>query len=149
MAKAEIRTETEIDAPPTVVWDILTDFDAYREWNPFIPRARVDGQVVEGADIRIRVKPGLVGVPVTAELTAVEPERELQWTGQLPVPGLFGGRHTFELAPTDDGGTHLRHWEQFSGLLVSFLVDNDLEQSYHDLNDALARRANEWSETAH
>lgn len=142
MADAEIRTETEIDAPPAVVWEVLTDFESYRDWNPFITRA--SGRPVEGSDLRIRVNPpGGISVPITAELTAVDLERTLQWTGELLVPGLFGGRHTFELEPTADGGTHLDHWEQFSGLLVGLLVDDGLEQAYHDLNDALAEQATE------
>jgi uncharacterized protein YndB with AHSA1/START domain len=32
----ELHTEIEIDASAERVWDILTDFASYPQWNPFI-----------------------------------------------------------------------------------------------------------------
>jgi uncharacterized protein YndB with AHSA1/START domain len=34
----EIVTEIEINAPPSRVWQILTDFEKYPTWNPFIKK---------------------------------------------------------------------------------------------------------------
>ena len=34
----EIVTEIEINAPPSRVWQILTDFEKYPAWNPFIKK---------------------------------------------------------------------------------------------------------------
>jgi hypothetical protein len=36
----ELRAHIEINAPAQRVWQVLTDFVAYSEWNPFIRRAR-------------------------------------------------------------------------------------------------------------
>jgi uncharacterized protein YndB with AHSA1/START domain len=33
----ELRDEIEIEATPERVWEILTDFAAYPEWNPEAP----------------------------------------------------------------------------------------------------------------
>jgi uncharacterized protein YndB with AHSA1/START domain len=44
------ESEREIEAPPDVVWRVLTDFAAYPEWNPFIVRIGGDltvGQVLD------------------------------------------------------------------------------------------------------
>ena len=32
----QLHSELDIDAPPEVVWEVLTDLAAYGEWNPFI-----------------------------------------------------------------------------------------------------------------
>jgi uncharacterized protein YndB with AHSA1/START domain len=44
MAK-EIKTEILINASPDKVWAILTDFDNYPSWNPFITSLK--GEVKE------------------------------------------------------------------------------------------------------
>lgn len=38
----ELFTEIEIKATPESVWQLLTDFEKYPEWNPFIRRASED-----------------------------------------------------------------------------------------------------------
>ena len=40
MFKKEIRGEIEIMASPQKVWKALTDFEAFTDWNPFIPCTR-------------------------------------------------------------------------------------------------------------
>ena len=34
----EIVREIEINAPPSRVWQVLTDFEKYPTWNPFIKK---------------------------------------------------------------------------------------------------------------
>jgi uncharacterized protein YndB with AHSA1/START domain len=38
----ELSTEIEIDAPPADVWRVLSDSEAYPEWNPFIRKLEGD-----------------------------------------------------------------------------------------------------------
>ena len=33
----QLHTSIDIDATPERVWEILTDFAAYPQWNPFMP----------------------------------------------------------------------------------------------------------------
>ncbi len=51
---AAVETGTDIAAPPWRVWRLLTDFDAYPAWNPFL--TRVEGRPEEGARLRVRVE---------------------------------------------------------------------------------------------
>lgn len=48
----------EIEAPIEVCWDVMMDFGRYREWNPFLPSARLlDGAVpVLGQRVELAVK---------------------------------------------------------------------------------------------
>jgi hypothetical protein len=136
----EIDTEIDVDAPPAVVWEVLTDFGSYPEWNPLVTEAV--GDVREGAKVRIRLAPdGKPAMDTTVEVTRVDPERRLQWVGTLPIPGLFTGRHTMAIDPRDDGGVRFVHGESFSGLLAWLVVDDDLVESYRAMNRALKQRA--------
>jgi len=45
----ELYSVIEIDAPADKVWGILTDFDSYSDWNPFI--RKIKGKVEEGKKI--------------------------------------------------------------------------------------------------
>src|SRR5205814_5893919 len=48
---AELRTETEIDGPVERVWQVLTDFKSFPDWNPFIRSIR--GKAVEGSRLDV------------------------------------------------------------------------------------------------
>jgi hypothetical protein len=116
----ELRTEIEIDAPPQKVWDVLTNFTAFQEWNPFITEA--GGELKEGARLSITIAP-----PEGSEQTfrptvlRVEEPRELRWRGTLGYSWIFSGEHFFLLEAVDDGRrTRLVHGEDFGGLLVKF-----------------------------
>jgi uncharacterized protein YndB with AHSA1/START domain len=54
MAK-EIKTEILINATPEKVWSILTSFDNYPNWNPFIKS--IKGEVKVGNMITARIEP--------------------------------------------------------------------------------------------
>ncbi|MGF1663466.1 MAG: SRPBCC family protein [Kineosporiaceae bacterium] len=45
---ATVITTIDIDAGPQAVWDVLTDFPAYPEWNPFMDRIDGTAEVATG-----------------------------------------------------------------------------------------------------
>jgi uncharacterized protein YndB with AHSA1/START domain len=51
----EIRPEIEIEASAERMWQTLTDFAAFLEWNPFIRRA--SGEVKTGARLEVYIQP--------------------------------------------------------------------------------------------
>jgi hypothetical protein len=115
-----IETGIDIAAPPWRVWRVLTDFDAYPAWNPFL--IRVQGRPAEGARLRVRVEiPGRRSAStLKARVVALETGRALRWRGRLLLlPGLLEGEHAFELDWLAEGrATRLRHAARFSGLLA-------------------------------
>ena len=54
MAK-EIKTQIVIKANPEKVWAVLTNFEKYPEWNPFIKSLK--GSVKIGSKIIVRLEP--------------------------------------------------------------------------------------------
>ena len=51
----QIETSIAIAAPPGRVWSILTDFDRFADWNPFIPA--ISGPLQPGARLSVRIVP--------------------------------------------------------------------------------------------
>ena len=139
----ELCTEITIDAPPDRVWQILTDLEGYGSWNPFIVTAA--GRVAVGQRLTNRFQPpGGRGQTLEPTVTVVEPPERFEWLGHLGLPGIFDGRHRFELEPTDGGGTRLVHRELFSGLAVRWFrssLDTTVRQGFELMNEALKARA--------
>lgn len=138
----ELRTEIEIAAPIGVVWETLTDLAAYPEWNPFIVSA--DGRAEVGERLANRMQPpGGKAVTFKPTITVVEAPVAFEWFGRLGLPGIFDGRHSFDLAPTENGGTLVTQSEEFDGILVRFLrksLDTQTVAGFEAMNAALEAR---------
>ena len=57
--KVKPPTTVEIRSSPTRVWEILTNFPAYPEWNPFM--VLVSGKAVVGSKLKTSIKLGNSG----------------------------------------------------------------------------------------
>ena len=140
--KHELHSQIEINAAPEVVWQILTDLDSYGEWNPFIPSAQ--GEVTQGHKLANRMQtPGGRAMTIKPTVTEVEDGKVFEWLGHLMVPGLFDGRHRFEIQATENG-TLLRQDEYFTGVLVRPLrksLDTGTLSGFEAMNAALKERA--------
>lgn len=137
-----IETTIDLDVPPGTAWAILTDFGGHAGWNPFI--RRIEGEPVVGTRLVVELTPP-DGRTMTfrPRVTAAEPERVLEWLGHLGVPGVFDGRHRFELVPLAGGRTRLVHGETFRGLLVRPIwrsMAGPTRRGFEQLNVAFAER---------
>jgi hypothetical protein len=139
----ELSTAVYIDAPPETVWRVLTDFEDYPEWNPFL---RVLGRANEGAHLSVELRPpGRRTVTFRPTVTRVERGREFRWLGHLGVPGLYDGEHRFRVE-ADGDGTRFTQSERFDGLLVGVVnrwlgMGPATEAGFEAMNDALKTRA--------
>jgi hypothetical protein len=143
----ELHTEITIDAPPETVWDVVTDLNQYAQWNPFIVSAA--GEVAVGKRLTNRmVPPAGKAMTFKPTVTEVDTGQTFEWLGRLGLPGVFDGRHRFDLSPTPDGGTRVVHSEQFSGVLVRFMrksLDTQTKQGFEVMNTALKTRAEDYA----
>jgi hypothetical protein len=139
----QLRTQITIDATPERVWQVLTDFDAYPQWNPFM--TQVSGTPARGERLTIHMQPE-GGRAMTFRPTVREavPQRQLRWLGHLLVPGIFDGEHSFTIEPQDGGGVRLVQQEDFRGVLVPLLaksLDRRTLPAFERMNQALKQRA--------
>jgi len=133
----EISAAVDIKAKPERVWEVLTDFARYPEWNPFIREA--SGAARVGETLTLRMFPE-GGRPMTfkPKVLVAEEGAELRWIGRLILPGIFDGEHRFALSAQGDG-TRVVQSEKFTGLLVPLLgktIDGTVE-NFRRLNSAL------------
>jgi hypothetical protein len=138
----EVFTFTMIDAPKEQVWQVLTNFGAYRQWNPLF--TEIDGKCVAGARINVQVRMDERTMTYTPTIKSVKPQAELAWSEQLIVPGIFDGEHRFQLESTDNGQTRFVQHDHYSGALVPLLMEMyeaQAESGFRRMNDALKKRA--------
>jgi hypothetical protein len=135
----------EIEAPASLVWDILTDLPRYGEWNPFCVHA--ESTLEMGAPVKMSLvnysNPGQLA-PNTEYICAFEPERLLSWelpySDAWPYParrdqmieslGPERCRYQSTDAFTGDNGIHVM---RFAGPWV--------ERAFNDTAKALKTRA--------
>lgn len=73
-----------INAPVTLVWSILVDFENYEKWNPFCPSIKT--RLEPGAPVEMQCDLGH-GLQKQVEfMTQIEPEKVLAW-GMKNEPG--------------------------------------------------------------
>lgn len=135
-----LHTTIEIDATPTQVWAVLTDFPAHAAWNPFF--ASIAGRAEVGQTLTVVARKG-EGTGMTFRPTVqVADGSTLRWLGKLGPGGIFNGEHEFALTALPGGRTRLDHSERFSGILVPFLGSmlTQTHTGFLAFNQALASR---------
>jgi hypothetical protein len=137
-----ISTTVDIDAPKQLVWDVLTDFASYPEWNPDMTIA---GTAQVGTRLTVHMgASGGRGMSFKPTVLVATPNEELRWLGKLGFGGIVDGEHFFILDRNPDGTTRLTHGERYSGALVAlmrpFLNKQRNRAGYEAFNRVLKRR---------
>ncbi len=138
----QLRTEIEIDAPSSIVWDILVSCDRYHEWNPFI--TTLEGKLAEGARVSVVVSPpDASDFRFRAVILKCDQEQELRWKGSVLADFVFRGEHYLKLESLGPGRTRVIHGEDFGGLLLKLLGKQmtSTARGFVFMNQALKRRA--------
>lgn len=138
-----IETNIIVDSKPNKIWAILTKFEEYELWNPFM--TKVVGNAILGSKIEVNIKT-ISGKQRTyfPIITKCEINRELRWKGKSFLPGIFDGERIFVIEETNDNRVSFLHNEVFKGLgvkLVGDKLDQDLRESFVMMNKALKVRA--------
>lgn len=140
----KIETVIHIHKPAQQVWNVLMDFEAYPEWNPFI--TSISGDVSPGNELSITARlPGKNEMVFKPKVLKAKPNLELRWKGKLLIKGIFDGEHYFSLTELPNGSTALQHGEIFSGILPHLMpgiLDKTLE-AFQNMNIALKKRCEE------
>ncbi|MGW9431526.1 type II toxin-antitoxin system Rv0910 family toxin [Streptomyces decoyicus] len=137
---AEVTAQARIEAPADTLWDRLTDFDSYGEWNAThtaFPKGGPESLEV-GAGYEENMK--LMGFPAEVLWTVreLEPGRLLDIQGKGPMGVSLGMR--YELTP-DGEATAIRIDGAFTGAAVSLMAGKLRDSASAALNESLRRLA--------
>jgi hypothetical protein len=139
----EIRTEILINAQPDKIWTILTDFEKYPSWNPFIKY--IKGIVKPNNIIEVRIEPpGAKGMVFKPVVLAFDNNKELRWLGKLLFSGIFDGEHSFKIIDNKNGTSTFIQSENFKGILVPLFkqqLTNNTTNGFELMNKKLKELA--------
>jgi hypothetical protein len=139
-----IEHTAEIDAPPERVWRVLTDLEAYPDWNPYV--LEITGGQALGDTLTLTILQRNWDGPLTLfpVLSRREAPRTWGWHGSVGVPGLHETEHYFVLEPLSGGRTRLVQREEFRGWLPGWMNSEDhrapTREAFRAMNLALAAR---------
>jgi hypothetical protein len=135
----------EIEAPASVVWEILMDMGRYGEWNPFCVRA--ESALELGAPVRMSLvdyaNPGRL-VPNVEYICALEPERLLSWEFRYDPAWPYPARRDQIITPLGPGRCRYISTDAFTGengIHVMRFAGPWIERAFNDTARALKRRA--------
>lgn len=112
----------DIDAPIETVWSVLTDFERYGEWNRFIPRIDVDGEIGGAVILYVQLsdRPGTALRKTPEILTVFSSPTQLGW--QPPRQRFLKASRLQTLTKLSDTRTHYMTEEPFGGLLSPLVI---------------------------
>ncbi len=136
-------TEVMIDVPQQFVWEQVTDFQCYADWNPFVLEAHAHFET--GATIRFLEDLKQFGRHwLKAKFLSIDLPNSFVWQGYFGTPFLFSVRHSFLLEAISENQTRFTQVHQNSGLLIPYLAWRGIycvsHQGYLDFNQALKER---------
>lgn len=135
----------DIDAPASVVWQVLTDLPRYREWNPFTVRVESTLQIGDPVDLYIPIpdQPGQE-MCVREWLVASEPDRLLSWEQRTTAENKDCARRDQYVEAVDAGHSRYYTTDIFLGLNQDTLMDAFgpwVKASFDGVADGVKRQA--------
>ncbi|WP_293095375.1 SRPBCC domain-containing protein [Moorena sp. SIOASIH] len=136
-------TEIVICAPQKFVWEQVTDFEAYSDWNPFVLQAYAQFE----AEGTICFKENLKQFGqhwIKAQFLSIDLPNSFVWQGHFGTPFLFSVRHSFMFESINEHQTRFTQVHKNSGLLIPYLAWRGVYcisyQGYLNYNQALKER---------
>ena len=114
----EIKTEIEIAAYPSKVWNILKDVNKWQQWSPIINES--SGEMVIGNTLSITMmgkEEGKEGPKYNPKILELKEPHYFQWRAHMLADFIFTNDKIIKLEETKIG-TRVIHIETFKGLLA-------------------------------
>lgn len=137
-----IEHNFEIDAPPEIVWEVITDTDSYGEWNPFVHECQ--STLKPGDTINMRVQIGRMKIRQT-EIMSDYREGEGFAYCMKPAPlGALSSQRQHRIEAAGDGRSRYHSRFQLDGWmapLVKGLIGSNLRAGFDGMSEGVRDRA--------
>lgn len=142
--------ELDVDAPPSIVMDVLADPEAYRRTLPYVRSLAVTGRGPQGEAL-VTIVQGTAGVfgGYTAHLLRERADRVHIWLdGALPHD-IAAADGFAEVSPREGGGSHLVWFLAFDvGAAMRFFFGAKIQRSAMTTPDRIRALAEERAKAA-
>jgi uncharacterized protein YndB with AHSA1/START domain len=147
MALFQIDKTIDISAPPEAVWKVLTDFAAYKQWNPFVVQARCDLKPGGAIDMQVKLKDK--PQHQVEQIVAVQPGKGFSYR-MKPMPlGALKSFRSHKIEGAAPGRSRYTSHFEIEGWLVPLVLKmfrEGLEKGFAGMTDAVGRRAEQLSQ---
>ena len=138
-----IDATLDIDAPAELVWNVITDFSRYAEWNPFLRACATTLKPGDPIDLQVQLL-GPKPRPQREWMRTHTPGREFSYNMKpAPLGALRSGRsHT--VTPLGAGRSRYQSHFELAGWmqpLVRGLLGAKLEQGFAGMTDGIKKQA--------
>lgn len=119
-----VNVEVLINAPPEVVWEVLTNFQDWPSWNPEVKKVRGDMTVAKGSVFKWVGG----GAKIRSTIEEVDRPNHIIWSGRVMS---IKAVHVWRLTPRGSR-TLVRTEESWNGLLAKMfkkMLQRQLEES--------------------
>jgi hypothetical protein len=143
------RDVVVVDAPRGAIWSMLTEFDRYDEWNPYIVEA--SGAATTGSTVDLRLRSGGTTGDTesrSAEMLIVRPQRKLEWRTRVLAPGVLDREQIFRIVPEPSGRWVVMQDLKLEGVLAPFVDVDEEREGLAAMLEAIAEAAPSYQSSA-
>jgi hypothetical protein len=138
------RDAVVVDAPRSAIWSLLTDFDRYPEWNPYITEGHGTATAGSTVELGFSSTEGAEAETRSATVLIVKPRRKLEWRTRILAPGVLDREQVFRVLPMRSGRWLVVQEVRIEGVLAPFADFDDDRAGLVRMLDAIAELAPDY-----
>jgi hypothetical protein len=143
-----VEYRTGVQAPAEILWEVISDFETWSEWNPVHPR--IEAALRIGTAVKVElVTDGAPPTTIEAVVQDWVPYEQLHWRTKR-LRGFVTAIRYLEIEKMSDVGSTFSNGELFTGPLVRLVSRGErrrLRAAYTRMGEAVKDRAEAlWSQ---
>lgn len=137
----ELSTAIQINSSPEILWNVITDFKNYYQWNPILQKIKGEPLIGNQLEIHLSTVGGKNRV-YHPKVIKITPNHELRWKGTFFFSQIFSGERIFLIEKLSENKVNFVNKEIFSGIGVRFTspkMEDEIVASFKKMNEALKK----------